>query len=61
MDSSENLQPSARSRNSIDPDAIPVEAIRFVDGAKIEAVDNEKWYKAKIVKVLASQLHAVIQ
>lgn len=42
---------SARSKKSLDPDAVPLEAIRFEEGAKIEAVDHGQWYKAKIVKV----------
>nr|XP_039260653.1 uncharacterized protein LOC120336924 isoform X3 [Styela clava] len=42
---------STKSRKSIDPDAIPIKAIQFEEGAKIEAVDNGQWYKAKIVKV----------
>jgi len=40
-----------RKRDSITPDAVPRNPVKFEEGASIEAVDCGKWYAAKIVKV----------
>nr|AAD38875.1 transcription factor [Molgula oculata] len=40
-----------RSRGCIDPQAVPVEAIQFKVGWRIEAMDHGAWYKARIIEV----------
>lgn len=50
----------AKGKRGIDPNATPVEAIRFVEGAKIEAVDSGKWYRAKIVKVDEDKMDVLV-
>ena len=37
-------------------DAVPLEEIKFEEGANIEAMDCSKWYKAKIVEVYPNSL-----
>ncbi|XP_076824319.1 uncharacterized protein LOC143470216 [Clavelina lepadiformis] len=52
--------PGANRKSMVPADAVPLEEIKFEEGANIEAMDCSKWYKAKIVEVYEDKQEVLV-